>query len=305
MMKKDLKELLLAFNAHDVEYLVVGGYAVGVHAEPRATKDLDLFIRASRENSEAVFRALAAYGAPLQDLSPANFRDEPDSVFQIGLPPFRIDILQQIDGISFDEAWKARIQGFVEGEVPAHVISRKHLIQNKLKSGRAQDLADVEAIRGAALERSVPTVEGLGDIQATAKHYAIDREPKEDPSTRRLLQAAKELASGKETVQLIERADAERLLDFIFRAPQGRLLIGTLSGKLPRSEVRTESNIKSLFSLAVSRDQHGQLGYSISPLPGKAGKLTDALVHAAEDRTANKTRTVAKPKRSQTRDMGR
>ena len=85
-LPEDLKQLLLAFNAEAVEYLVVGGYAVGAYAEPRATKDLDLFIRSGVRNSEAVFRALAAFGAPLAALTPADFRDDPNSVFQIGLP---------------------------------------------------------------------------------------------------------------------------------------------------------------------------------------------------------------------------
>lgn len=154
MMNKDLKELLLAFNAHGVEYLVVGGYAVGVHAEPRATKDLDIFIRPDPQNSVAVYRALAAYGAPLKGFSPSDFNDEKGSAFQIGQPPARIDILQRIDGVGFDEAWEDRIEGLVDNEIPAHVISRKHLIQNKLKVGRAQDTADVEALRAAAGESS-------------------------------------------------------------------------------------------------------------------------------------------------------
>jgi hypothetical protein len=152
MIDRDLKELLLALNAHEVEYLVVGGYAVGVHSEPRATKDLDIFIRADEKNSMAIYRALAAYGAPLADLKPEAFRDEPSSVFQIGMPPSRIDILQSIDGVSFDDAWQGRVEGLVDGEVPAHVISREHLIQNKLAAGRAQDIADVEAMRNAAGE---------------------------------------------------------------------------------------------------------------------------------------------------------
>ena len=154
MMNKDLKELLLAFNAHGVEYLVVGGYAVGVHAEPRATKDLDIFIRADEQNSRAVYGALAAYGAPLQEFGPSDFNDEQGSAFQIGQPPTRIDILQRIDGIDFDEAWEERVEGLVDGEIPAHVISREHLIQNKLEVGRAQDIADVEALRVAAGESS-------------------------------------------------------------------------------------------------------------------------------------------------------
>jgi predicted nucleotidyltransferase len=145
MMPKDLKELLRAFNDHGVRYLVVGGYAFGVYAEPRATKDLDLFIDSDKENSEAVFRALAQYGAPLAGLSPADFRD--DTVFQIGQPPARIDLLQHIDGVSFDEAWENRIEGLLDGEIRTVVISKADLIRNKLASGREQDVLDVKKLR--------------------------------------------------------------------------------------------------------------------------------------------------------------
>jgi len=150
-LPEDLKQLLLAFNAYGVEYLVVGAYAVGVYAEPRATKDLDLFIRSEVQNSEAVFRALAAYGAPVAGLTPADFRDDPNSIFQIGLPPARIDILQAIDGVEFDEAWRQRIEAEMD-DVSAHVISAAHLIQSKLHTGRLQDLADVDAIRAGKPE---------------------------------------------------------------------------------------------------------------------------------------------------------
>ena len=145
MVAKDLKDLLLAFNDQSVKYLVVGGYAFGVHAEPRATKDLDLFIRSDKENSEAVFRALAQYGAPLSGLSPADFMD--GTIFQIGQPPARVDILQQIDGVSFDEAWENRIEGFLDGEIRTMVISKDDLIRNKLASGREQDVLDVKKLR--------------------------------------------------------------------------------------------------------------------------------------------------------------
>src|SRR5215475_15143901 len=121
MMPDDLKELLRAFNDHEVKYLIVGGYAFGVHAEPRATKDLDIFIRSDEENSKAVFRALAQYGAPLEGLSPSDFMD--GSTFQIGQPPARVDILQQIDGLTFDEAWRNRIEGLIDGELQINVIS--------------------------------------------------------------------------------------------------------------------------------------------------------------------------------------
>jgi hypothetical protein len=84
-LPEDLKQFLLAFNAHKVEYLVVGAYAVGVYAEPRATKDLDLFIRSEARNSEAVYQALAEFGAPLADVTPADFRSDPKSIFQLGM----------------------------------------------------------------------------------------------------------------------------------------------------------------------------------------------------------------------------
>jgi hypothetical protein len=99
-------------------------------------------------NSEAVFRALAAYGAPLSGLSAEDFRDDPNSVFQIGQPPARVDILQHIDGVSFDEAWEERTEASLS-EMPAHFISVRHLVRNKLKSGRTRDLADAEAIQAA------------------------------------------------------------------------------------------------------------------------------------------------------------
>ena len=147
MMPKDLKDLLRAFNANAVKYLIIGGHAFGVHAQPRATKDLDLFIRSDEENAEAVFKALAEFGAPLDNMSPADFAD--GTTFQIGQPPDRIDILQRIDGVPFDEAWENRIEGSIDNEVPASVISKDDLIRNKLASGREQDLLDVKVLRAA------------------------------------------------------------------------------------------------------------------------------------------------------------
>lgn len=148
MMPKDLKDLLRAFNDHAVKYLIVGGYAFGVYAEPRATKDLDIFIRSDEENSKAVFRALTQYGAPLDGLSPADFMD--GTTFQIGQPPARIDILQRIDGVTFDEAWKNRVEGLIDNEIRTAVISRDDLIRNKLASGREQDVLDAKTLRGAS-----------------------------------------------------------------------------------------------------------------------------------------------------------
>jgi hypothetical protein len=153
MMTKDLKDLLRAFNANAVKYLVIGGHAFGVHAQPRATKDLDLFIRSDVENAKAVYQALAQFGAPLKGISPADFAD--GTAFQMGQPPERIDILQRIDGVSFDEAWRNRIEGAIDGEIPVYVISREDLIRNKLASGRDQDMVDVKTLRKA--ERATQT----------------------------------------------------------------------------------------------------------------------------------------------------
>ena len=149
-MLKDQRDVVSALNAHNVKYLVVGGHAVSLHAEPRGTKDLDVFIKANEENSKAVFAALMEYGAPLGGLTHADFNDKPTSVFQMGAQPGRVDILQGIAGVSFEEAWESRVEAFLDGEIPAHFISRGHLIQNKLAVGRLQDLADAEKLREAA-----------------------------------------------------------------------------------------------------------------------------------------------------------
>lgn len=126
MMPADLKELLRVLNVHNVKFLVVGGYALGVWTEPRATKDLDILIRSDEQNSEAIYRALTDFGAPMQNLSPTDFRD--GTCFQLGSPPARIDILQQIDGVSFDQAWQNRAVATLEGDIRVAVISRDNLI---------------------------------------------------------------------------------------------------------------------------------------------------------------------------------
>lgn len=147
-LPEDLRQLLLALNAHGVEYVVVGGWAVGYYAEPRATKDIDIFIRPSVKNSEAVFRALGDFGAPLDGVTAADFRDCLTSIFQLGQAPASAYFLRSIDAVEFAEAWEKREQSTLEG-VTVNVISAEHLIRNKLKSGRLSDLADVEAIREA------------------------------------------------------------------------------------------------------------------------------------------------------------
>ena len=147
-MDRDLKELLSALNARHVKYVVVGGYAVGVHAQPRVTKDLDIFIAMTPSNAEAVYAALGDFGAPLSDLSVEDFL-KPTSVVRIGVPPICVDILQQISGCDFESVWQSSLEYVVDGEVAARYISAEYLIKNKLASGRLQDLADVDAIQRA------------------------------------------------------------------------------------------------------------------------------------------------------------
>ena len=141
-MSRDFRDLLAEFNAQGVEFLIVGAHALAVHGHVRATKDLDVWVRPDAENAKKVLRALKEFGAPLHDLTEVDLAN-PGTVFQIGMPPLRIDVLTAIDGMAFEEAWPSRlITRFADQ--PAAVLSREHLIRNKRAAGRAQDLADVE-----------------------------------------------------------------------------------------------------------------------------------------------------------------
>lgn len=149
-MSPDFKELLAEFNAHQVEYLVVGAHALAAHGHVRATKDLDIWVRPTSGNAGRVLGALAAFGTPLHDLS-AEDLSQPGLVFQIGVPPVRVDVITAIDGIDFDSAWADRVETELGG-VRAPVLSREHLIVNKRASGRHQDLADLERLE--AIEKA-------------------------------------------------------------------------------------------------------------------------------------------------------
>ena len=142
----DFRDLLLELADAEADFVVVGGHAVAFHGHPRATKDLDVLVRARPDNAERVYRALAAFGAPLDafDVEAEDFATY-DGVLQIGLPPRRIDILNRVDGITFDEAVEENLSFTLEGtRIP--VIGRAALIKNKRAAGRPQDLADIAAL---------------------------------------------------------------------------------------------------------------------------------------------------------------
>src|SRR5262249_33278620 len=125
-LAKDFRDLLREFAAYDVRFLVVGAYALAVLGRPRATGDLDVWIEATERNAERVLAALGAFGAPLHDLTIADL-SRPGVVFQIGLPPVRIDLLTAIDGVDFSKAWTRRIRAKFD-DVLASVISREDFI---------------------------------------------------------------------------------------------------------------------------------------------------------------------------------
>lgn len=143
-MNPDFLDLLRAFAAADVRFLIVGAYALALHGRPRATGDLDVWIEASPENAQRVMRALAAFGAPLAEVSAADFARE-GVTYQIGIPPGRIDILTELTGITFTDAWADRLRRPF-GDVEVDFIGRASFIRNKRATGRHKDLADIEGM---------------------------------------------------------------------------------------------------------------------------------------------------------------
>jgi hypothetical protein len=149
---------LSIFNAQKVKYLIVGGYAVSYHAQPRATKDIDILVKPDADNAKAVYAALGAFGAPLEGLTAADFIER-DKFFRMGRAPVMVDILPEISGVDFDRAWQNRIEAVIDPQsgLTANLISREDLIAAKLAAGRLQDIADVAALRKAARNKGGPT----------------------------------------------------------------------------------------------------------------------------------------------------
>lgn len=145
-MNRDFLEMLSALAAEGADFLIVGGWALAAHGFPRATKDLDLLVRPSAENATKVLAALRRFGAPLQGLTERDLTD-PDVVFQVGVPPYRIDVLTAIDGVTFEEAWRGRVPAELGG-ARVWVLGRTEFLRNKRAVGRPQDVADAELLEG-------------------------------------------------------------------------------------------------------------------------------------------------------------
>lgn len=150
-VSQDYRDLLSTLNDCKVRYLVVGAHALAYYTEPRFTKDLDIWVEASPENAQKVFKALAAFGAPLTDVSVSDFT-APDLIYQIGVPPCRVDVMTGISGVSFSAAWRRRKRAEY-GVVRISVLGRADLIRNKRASGRPQDLLDVRNLTKVAAKR--------------------------------------------------------------------------------------------------------------------------------------------------------
>ena len=146
-MNRDFAEMLAGLSEAGADFMVIGAHAVAVHARPRATGDLDIWVRPTPENAQRVWAALAAFGAPL-DLLTRDDLTSNDLVFQIGVEPNRIDILTSIGGVAFADAWARRTTVELWG-ISVPVIGREDLVASKRAAGRPQDLADL-----AELERS-------------------------------------------------------------------------------------------------------------------------------------------------------
>ncbi len=141
-LNEDFRDVVLLFADAKVEFLIVGAYALSIHGAPRASGDIDLFVRASPDNAARVVAALDGFGAPLaaHGVSATDFA-RAGTVYQIGLPPRRIDVLTQISGVTFDEAWASRTEAELDGRtIP--IIGRDAFLKNKRAAGRPKDLAD-------------------------------------------------------------------------------------------------------------------------------------------------------------------
>lgn len=145
VLNQDFREFIQLLNHHEVQYLVVGGYAVAFHGYPRYTKDIDIWIKLDKANAEKLLKALKDFGFGSLDLKVEDFLD-PDQVIQLGYPPNRIDLITDLIGVKFEDCFSAKVEVEIEG-TKISFIDLEHLKKNKLATGRHQDLADLENLK--------------------------------------------------------------------------------------------------------------------------------------------------------------
>jgi len=143
-LDRNFADFLKSLNAHGVEYLVVGGYAVGYHGFVRATGDLDVFVRLSQRNAEQLIAAFKDFGFDVPELTVAVFL-EPGKIVRIGVPPLRLEVMNGISGVSFDQCYVRRVEETIAG-IRVCFIDRENLLLNKQAAGRPKDLADLAAL---------------------------------------------------------------------------------------------------------------------------------------------------------------
>jgi hypothetical protein len=141
MLNLDFKEMLSCLKDEEVDFIIVGAYALAAHGFPRATGDIDIWVRNSFENAQKIMRALSKFGAPISHLSEEDFT-APDVIVQLGVEPCRIDLLTGIDGVGFDEAWQNKV-GVTIDNLEIDVLSKEDLLRNKLATGRDKDQGDI------------------------------------------------------------------------------------------------------------------------------------------------------------------
>jgi|SRR5581483_9572652 len=143
-LQQDFRELLALFNAHRVDYMIVGAHALAYHGAPRLTGDLDILVRPEIENADRILRALEEFGFGNLELTREDFQSQ-DKVVQLGVAPVRIDIITSLTGLSWEEAAGGKVAGDY-GDIAVHYLGKKELIRNKRAIGRMKDLADLEAL---------------------------------------------------------------------------------------------------------------------------------------------------------------
>jgi len=143
-VQEDFRDFLALLNAHEVKFMIVGGYALAFHGAPRFTGDIDVFVKPDHENAKRIIKALADFGFSSLDLTIDDFLDQ-NKVVQLGVPPVRIDIITSISGVTWEEADASKELGPF-GDVSVFFIGKKQFITNKRASGRKKDLADIEAL---------------------------------------------------------------------------------------------------------------------------------------------------------------